>query len=478
MDELAGADATALAALVRRGEVTPAELVESAVARAHERNPALNAIIHERYDRAVAEATGGDLPDGPFRGVPFAVKDLGCPTAGDPYHCGTRFLRDAGYIAPADSHPAARFRAAGLVSIGKTNTPEIGASATTEPLAFGPTRNPWDLDRSPGGSSGGSAAAVAAGIVPLAHASDGGGSIRIPASACGIVGLKVSRGRVSAAPAADLLGFTAHLAVARSVRDIAGLLDCVAGPVAGDHVQLPAPARRFADEVGAPMPPLRAGVMRDAPGQAFAVDPACVAAVEAAAGLLESLGHHVEVAHPPVLDEPSTAGLAFTAIWAARIAALAKMAGVEPGPDGVEPATRDLVARGQRITAPQMVAALDEIQVRTRALHAWWEGGFDLLVTPTLGALPPPLGYLAGTDDQPTRGMGRSGPFTAFTMPFNQSGQPAISLPLHWASETCPVGVQLVAAWGREDVLVRVAAALESAAPWAHRYTGAVGARP
>jgi amidase len=308
VDDLSSLDATAQADLVRRGDASPSELVESAIARAEAVNPQINAIIHERYDKARDEAASG-LPAGPFRGVPFAVKDLGCPTAGDPYHCGTRFLRDAGYVAPEDSHLARRLRAAGLVSLGKTNTPEVGASATTEPLAFGPTRNPWDLSRTPMGSSGGSCAAVA---------SDGGGSIRIPSSACGLLGLKVSRGRVSTAPGSDLMGFSVHLAVTRSVRDMATVLDCVAGPVAGDHVQIPAPDRPFAAGLGTALSALRIGVMTDAPGSAFVVDPACVTAAEDTAHALESLGHAVEVAHPAILDEPSTAGIAYSAIYAAR----------------------------------------------------------------------------------------------------------------------------------------------------------------
>ncbi len=469
MDELSGLDATAQAELVRERDVSPTELIESAITRAERLNPRINAIILERYDAALREAADPALPAGPFRGVPFAVKDLGCPTAGDPYYCGTRFLRDAGYVAPADSHLAARFRAAGLVSLGKTNTPELGAGATTEPVTFGPTRNPWDLDRSAGGSSGGSCAAVAAGIVPMAHASDGGGSIRIPASACGLVGLKVSRGRVSLAPAADLLGFAVHLAVSRSVRDLATILDWVAGPVAGDHVLAPLTAGRYTDGIGAPVVPLRVGMMAEAPGSAFAVDAACVTAVEVAARLLESLGHAVDIAHPPVLDEPSTAAIAYSAIYAARVDALATMAGVEPGPDGLEPATVELVERARRLSAPQLVAAFDETQQRTRRLHEWWESGFDLLLTPTLGAQPPPIGYLVGTPDNPAQGMGRTGPFAAFTMPFNQSGQPAISLPLHWTEQDVPIGVQLVAAWGREDILVRVAAQLERLRPWTDR---------
>jgi amidase len=468
MSELWELDATAQAELIIAGKVSPGELVDAAIARAETVNPEINAIIHERYEAARAE-TRLTIEGVPFRGVPFAVKDLGCPTAGDPYHCGTRFLRDAGYVAPADSHLAAVFRAAGLVSLGKTNTPEIGASATTEPLAFGPTRNPWDPTRSSGGSSGGSCAAVAAGIIPIAHANDAGGSIRIPASACGVVGLKPSRGRVSSAPAADLLGFAVQLAVSRSVRDIATVLDRVAGPVAGDHAQAPPPLRPYRDELGAPTGRLRVGLMTQAPGHAFTVDLVCAEAAESAARLLEGVGHRVEVAHPAVLDEPTTAVRAYSAFYAARVDALARMAGTEPGPDGLEPGTLELIEHGRQMGAPDLVAAIEETQLRTRRLHQWWESGFDLLLTPTCGERPPLIGDLVGTADDPSRGLRRTVPFAAYTMPFNQSGQPAVSLPLHWIDDGLPIGVQLVAAWGREDILLRVSAQLEEAQPWAHR---------
>src|SRR5437867_9845635 len=225
--DLAHLDATALAALVREHAVTPMELVEGAILRIEKLDPDLNAVIHRRFDQALAEAASPSLPDGPFRGVPFLIKDLGCTTAGDPYHCGMRFLKELGWTEPADSELAAGFRRAGFVLVGKTNTPEIGMLPTTEPEAYGATRNPWDTGRSAGGSSGGSAAAVAARMVPVAHANDGGGSIRIPAAANGLVGLKPSRGRVSNAPAADLLGAAVQLCVSISVRDTAALPDCL-----------------------------------------------------------------------------------------------------------------------------------------------------------------------------------------------------------------------------------------------------------
>src|SRR5438046_2250147 len=235
-DDLAWLDATAQADLVRRRQASPVELVEAAIARIEQTNPELNAVIIPRFEKASAEAASPALPEGPFRGVPFLLKDLICCSAGDPHHMGTRFLRDLGFIAPLDTYLAEKFRAAGFVFLGKTNTPELGTLPTTEPEAYGPSRNPWDTSRSTGGSSGGSAAAVAAGLVPAAHANDGGGSIRIPASACGVVGLKPTRGRTSLGPdaAESWAGAVVEHVVTRSVRDTAALLDAVAGPMPGD----------------------------------------------------------------------------------------------------------------------------------------------------------------------------------------------------------------------------------------------------
>src|SRR5215813_12130640 len=302
-DELARLDAMAQAELVRRGEVTPRELVDAAIARVEKLNPTLNAVITPLFDKARAQANSPNLPNGPFRGVPFLLKDLGCHSAGDPYHEGMRFLRQAGWTAENDTYMAAKLRAAGFIFLGKTNTPELGSLPTTEPQAYGPTRNPWDITRSTGGSSGGSAAAVAAGIVPVAHANDGGGSIRIPASECGLVGLKPSRGRVSWGPEYGELwqGLAVEHVVSRSVRDTAALLDVVAGPMPGDPYFAPPPIRPFREEVGAEPGRLRIGMMSRVSGGRTQVHPDCVAATTEAARLLESLGHHVEESYPQAL---------------------------------------------------------------------------------------------------------------------------------------------------------------------------------
>src|SRR5206468_2186763 len=252
-DDLALLDATTQAELVRQRKVSPRELVDAAIARIERLNPKLNAVVTQRFEKARAEAAAPDLPAGPFRGVPFLLKDLICHSAGDPYHAGMRLLRELRWVEPEDTYLAARFRAAGFVFLGKTNTPELGPVPTTEPLAYGPTRNPWDTGRSPGGSSGGSAAAVAAGMVPAAHANDGGGSIRIPASECGLVGLKPSRGRTSLGPdiGDSWAGMAVEHVVTRSVRDTAAILDAVSGYMAGDPYTAPPPTRPFRSEVGA-----------------------------------------------------------------------------------------------------------------------------------------------------------------------------------------------------------------------------------
>ncbi|HEX9260531.1 MAG TPA: amidase, partial [Acidimicrobiales bacterium] len=297
-------DATAQAELVRSGQASPKELVDDAIERIERVNPQVNAVIIPRFDKARHEAAGS-LPDGPFTGVPMVVKDLTITMEGDPYHGGTRALKNAGYVAPYDSYLARRFRRAGFVVVGRTNTPELGSTITTEPLSYGPARNPWNLDHSTGGSSGGSAAAVAAGMVAVGHANDGGGSIRIPASECGLVGLKPSRGRVSQGP--DIgeawAGATVEHVVTRSVRDSAGVLDAIHGYEVGDLYVAPAPARPYASEVGADPGPLRIGVLDHPLMLGAPAHPECAAAANNAARLLESLGHRVEVAWPEAIGD-------------------------------------------------------------------------------------------------------------------------------------------------------------------------------
>ncbi len=479
-DALGALDATGAAARVRSGQASPLELVDAAIARIEAQNPALNAVIHARFERAREEAAG-PLPDGPFRGVPFLLKDLICHSAGDPLHEGMRFLKELGWRAQSDSFLAAKFKAAGLVVVGRTNTPELGIQPTTEPEAYGATLNPWDRTRSPGGSSGGSAAAVAAGMVPAAHANDGGGSIRIPASACGLVGLKPSRGRTSLGPDGYSVGALAveHV-VCRSVRDAAGLLDATAGRMPGDPYVAPLPGRPFAAEVGADAGRLRVGLLTVSPSMGGPVDPECVAAATSAGVLLESLGHHVEVAHPPGLERPEWSQN-FLTLWAAGVAlgleTWSRRTGRRIREEDVEPLTWALAETGDAIGAMALLSAHAWLSEGNRDVAQWWRNGggttgrdgFDLLLTPTLAEPPVPLGTFAGEPDNRLEGLFRAGAFCPFTPPFNVTGQPAISLPLHWTPSELPVGVQLVAAYGAEGVLLRVASQLEEARPWAGR---------
>ncbi len=475
-DELARLDATTQAELVRRREVTPRELVDAAIARIEKLNPALNAVITPLFDKARAQASSSTLPDGPFCGVPFLLKDLGCHSSGDPYHEGMRFLRDVGWVEKDDTYTAAKLRAAGFVFLGKTNTPELGSLPTTEPQAYGPTRNPWDITRSTGGSSGGSAAAVASGMVPVAHANDGGGSIRIPASECGLVGLKPSRGRLSWGPEYGELwqGLAVEHVVSRSVRDTAAILDVVAGPMPGDPYFAPLPVRPFREEVGADPGRLRIGVMTRAPGGTTPVHPDCVAATTETARLLESLGHSVEESYPRALDAAKERGrhmLTLVASWVATgLAHWSEKVGKPIGRDDVEVHNWTFAEIGRSRTAVRYIEAIGWLQADTRRIAQWWEDGFDLLLTPTIAEPPPLLGQFVATPDNPLAAARRAEQIIAFTPAFNITGQPAISLPLYWNTDGLPIGVHLVAAYGREDLLIRVASQLERARPWADRF--------
>ena len=468
-------DATAQADLVRRRQVTPLELVDAAIARIEALNPRLNAVITTRFEKAREEARAGDLGDGPFPGVPFLLKDLDAYSAGDPYHCGIRALKDARWIENEDSFLAAKFRRAGFVILGKTNTPELGLAVTTEPEAYGPSRNPWNPDHSTGGSSGGSAAAVASGMVAVAHASDGGGSIRIPASACGLVGLKPSRGRISLGPSYGeyWAGMVTSFVVTRSVRDAAAILDAVSGPMPGDPYVAPPPSRPFAAEPGADPGPLRVGIVGELPGNEL--HPDCAAALESARRALKSLGHRVEDDRPAALGDPEMTQHFMNVVTSWVAAALEEWGARLGRPiarEGVEPATWALAELGRAVSAAQYIDTLRALSVYTRRMAGWWSGGFDLLVSPTMAAPPPRIGELAGPPDDPLSALAKVMPLVPFTPPFNITGQPAISLPLHWGASGLPIGVQLVAAYGREDLLIRVASSLERSVAWRDRRPG------
>jgi amidase len=474
-NELAGLDATAQAALVEAGEVTPLELVDAAIERIEAADPSLNAVIHRFFEEG-REQAAGELPDGPFRGVPFLLKDLGVSFAGQPMHMGMRVLKEADFRAPADAELAVRFRAAGLVTIGKTNTPEIGILPTTEPAAYGPTRNPWDIARSPGGSSGGAAAAVAAGLVPFAHASDGGGSIRIPASHNGLVGLKPTRARTTAGPLAGdfASGLSEHFAITRSVRDAAALLDAVHGPAPGDPYAAPQPARPYAEELGAAPGSMRIALVTTSSTEADP-EPEAIEAARSAADLLSELGHSVEEL---ALDEVAMGDEmpgSFIKRWAAGMAQTVRLVGRVIGrpvrEDDVEPLTWALAQSGEALSGGEYLEAVALHQLIGRAVGALHADGLDLILTPTVGEKPPRLGEFDDSGDDPFRALKRSEKPAMFTSIFNATGQPAISLPLHTTDDVpgLPVGIQLAAAPGGEDVLLRVASQLEAARPWANR---------
>jgi amidase len=469
MTELAHLDAIASAELVHGGECTPRDLVTAAIARIEATNSRLNAVVHERFEQALEEADRVDI-SAPFAGVPFLYKDIGAFEEGERASLGMRLLRDRDMRAPFGSNYASRIRAAGFIPLGRTNTPELGLCATTEPQAFGATRNPWDLDRTPGGSSGGAAAAVAGGLVPVAHGNDGGGSIRIPAAACGLVGLKPSRGRISWGPVLweTDAGLAVEGALTRTVRDTAALLDVLAGAYPGDPYTAPAPTRPWREEVGADPGRLRIGVLEQGPAEAWPTDPACIEAVRRCAARLEELGHAVEDSAPPLIDEWSFP-LAWVGWWAATAAA-ATIRAVEAvieapvGAKDVESMTWALSERGRAMSAVDFIQRRDELGAMARIAGAWWGEGFDMLLTPTVQAPAPPIGALMEGD--PAWLLERQLAWFPLTPFANVSGQPAISVPVESRAEALPVGVQLIAGLGREDVLIRVAAQLEQAMPW------------
>jgi amidase len=470
--DLAFVDATTQAELVRSGDATPVELVDAAIARIEKVNSEINAVIHERFDRARDDARAAIA--GPFTGVPIVIKDLDAAVAGEPCHWGNKLLRTAGWVDDHDSYLVAKLRAAGFIVVGKANTPELGLQPTTEPLVYGPTHNPWNTLHGPGGSSGGSAAAVASGMVPVGHAGDGGGSIRIPASACGLFGLKPTRGRVSLGPdqGEAWSGMVVRHVVTRSVRDSASVLDCIAGRMPGDPYSAAPPTRPFSSEVDVEPEPLLIGLRTASP--LSETDAECVAAAEDAARLLESLGHTVEIAGPAALDEDMMSF--FITIFSTNVVAdlheIERRAGREVTQVDVEPLTWMYAELGRATLGVQYAEAVNEMHSWTRKMATWWaDDGYDLLLTPSMAEPPPVLGDLVVHDaDDLFRAAGRAVPFAAYTAPFNVTGQPAMSVPLYFSAvDNLPIGVQLVADHEREDLLLRVAGQLERARPWADR---------
>jgi amidase len=464
VDEYDDLDATALADLVRGGEVHPRELVDAAIERAESRDPRLNAIVHTQFERARRDAGRVDL-DSPFPGVPVLLKDYAGWEAGEPYCMSVRTLRDLDYRPTTDSRLARRVRAGGLIPIGRTNTPELAVMGTTESQLWGPAHNPWVTGRSTGGSSGGSAAAVAARIVPVAHATDISGSIRIPAAMCGIVGLKPTRGRVVASAADPPIGMNTEGVVTRSVRDTAAVVSWLSHR----SPWWPAPGWDRPLDAGAPPPAgLRIGVCTEA-FNGSAVDPASASTAVRTGELLAELGYHVESAAPEVLfaDELWDLAKLVMGVAAAREAVQwTDRIGRPLGADDLEPRTWAMVDAGLAVSGVELSAALERLQELGRDAWSWWDS-YDLLLTPTTAAPASVHGeYLS----KYVSGLG-----SAFTRPINVTGQPAISVPLGWPEDGLPRGVQIVAAHGADQLLISVAAALEAAAPWSHRRPDWIG---
>jgi amidase len=476
VDDTTWFDAVTQAEMVRRGEVSPRELVEAAIARIEKVNPQLDAVVRTRFDQARAEAAG-PLPDGPFRGVPILLKDLGCLVEGEQCSYGVGPLRDIAW--PVGSYLAAQLRQAGFVVLGRTTVPELGTTVTTEPKSVPATRNPWKTNHSSGGSSGGSAAAVASGMVAVAHASDGGGSIRVPASECGLVGLKPTRGRISQGPnsAEGWAGSSTDGVVSRTVRDTAAVLDVITARMPGEPYYAPGLPRPLADEVGADPGRLRIGLLDRPQAEGYLDDPQCRAAVAAAGTLLESLGHQVEASWPDDLfnlNVRRSFSMMICADTENTFRAFERILGRPIADDEIEPRNAAYRRTAKNLDAVTYVHNKNRVGAWSRRIAAWFTD-HDLLVTPTLGAPPPPLGWFTEVDEATERK--RILHFSPYTAQFNMTGQPAISLPLHWTPDGLPVGVHIVAPYGREDLLIRVASQLERAQPWADRHPPVNAAR-
>lgn len=462
VDDRLALDATAQSELVRSGAVSATELTQAAIARIERLNPVLNAVSVPLYEYGLRAAADRDLPRGPLQGVPFLLKDAGACLAGLPLFLGSGLLRDLAVSASADTVLGGRMRDAGLVIVGKSNLPEFGCQPTTQPVAFGATCNPWDVERSAGGSSGGAAAAVASGIVALAHGSDIGGSIRIPAAWCGVLGLKPSRGRTTSAPVVDP-NLVEHV-ITRTVRDTALALDALCGSAPGDPYALEKPASGYVESLDAAPSRLRIGLETTVDATDVAIDPTCIAAAEQLALVLERLGHHVERSSPQALFDD--AFLTHHFVSASRevskmLGGVAQTIGRELAPGDVEAFTWALAAAGASTTEASYAASQTWERAYTASVSSWWSE-YDVLVTPSTGEPPAPLRELVPDVAEPLAILPRFQRIWAFAAPFSVTGQPAISLPVQLAGASLPIGVQLVAALGREDLLLQLAAQLEA----------------
>jgi amidase len=468
VSELLSRSALELAGLVRAGEISARELVEASLDRIEALEPSVNAFTHVASERALAEADAVGSGDGrPFAGVPIAIKD-NRPVAGMPITMCSGLFGDR--VARHDAFLVRRIREAGFVIVGKTTLPEMGILPTTEPRRFGATRNPWDLERTPGGSSGGSAAAVAAGMVPIAHGNDGGGSIRIPAACCGLVGLKPARGRVSVGPDSGQSFLVSDGVLTRTVADTAAVLDVLAGYEPGDAVWAPPPPAPYAELATAAPGRLRVGLALEPALEGATVDPGCAQAARDAAALLEELGHGVEEISPPW----ARSGLLsdFTRAFGPQVSMGvwlgARLAGRDPTPDDVEPLTWALYERALEHNSLEHLASQGVLEAFAREIVAFL-APFDIVVTPALAQRPLRIGEVHGRGPDPMGNYRRSGHFTPYTAIMNVTGLPAISLPLYHGEDGLPLGVQLIGPPAREELVLAVAAALEEALPWAAR---------
>jgi len=483
-DELISYDAIALGELIRNGEVNPTELLETTIQRVEKLNPKLNAVIHKMYDQARDTAENwssaikaGRTADVVFCGVPFLLKDLIAEYRGAPFHEGSLAVK--GYVSKVDSELVKRQKAGGLVIVGKTNTHEFGCLPTTEPALYGPTVNPWDPSLTPGGSSGGSAAAVAVGIVPMAHGNDGGGSIRIPASCCGLFGLKPTRGRNPLGPLFGDLGsgIIHEHAVTRTVRDSAALLDVTSGPDVGDPYCAPPKERPFLEEVRREAGRLKIGFLTSIPKgwheEETTVHPDCESAVKDAARVCEGLGHIVEEIAPDQLSHPNTPvtfGYIFSGFVGHVVAYWEKELGKKITQDELESVTWGRYQACLKRTGADYLVAMEENQRFSRKIARWYhEGRYDLLLSPTMTIPPTRLGAFQPTPDDPMKWVGVTHSFAAFTRIQNMTGQPAMSVPLFWNKDNIPIGVQFAGRFGDEATLFRLAAQLEQARPWGDR---------